>query len=139
MGTTAAISGKKKLIPKKRAAVSNGFGIDNPSENDAVSSLAVHDGSLYASTDNIGDCQVWSAAPGITLEKNGPAKASRGDTITYEFTVTNTGSADLTDVAVTDPLFGDAWSHEVGNLEREASVEFAQEYTTKSDGHPSPR
>lgn len=43
--------------------------------------------------------------PGILLVKTGPATASVGDSITYHFTVTNTGDTDL-DITVNDPLLG---------------------------------
>jgi uncharacterized repeat protein (TIGR01451 family) len=42
--------------------------------------------------------------PGIAIVKTGPADAYVGDTITYTFTVTNTGGVTLTDVSVVDPL-----------------------------------
>ena len=42
--------------------------------------------------------------PGITIVKTGPADAYVGDTITYTFTVTNTGGVTLTNVSVVDPI-----------------------------------
>ncbi|HVM18997.1 MAG TPA: LPXTG cell wall anchor domain-containing protein [Egibacteraceae bacterium] len=46
--------------------------------------------------------------PSISLEKDGPATARIGDTITYTFAVRNTGDTELTNVHVTDPLLGGA-------------------------------
>jgi len=42
----------------------------------------------------------------IDVTKSGPALAHVGDTITYEITVTNSGQTALSNVVVTDPLFG---------------------------------
>ena len=39
----------------------------------------------------------------ITLEKDGPALAHRGDEITYDFAVTNSGAAELVTVDLSDP------------------------------------
>jgi len=48
--------------------------------------------------------------PAIKLVKTGPASAQRGDTITYHFKVTNTGTSGL-DITVNDPMLGgDVWS-----------------------------
>ncbi|WTM64129.1 hypothetical protein U2H20_09160 [Humidisolicoccus flavus] len=49
-------------------------------------------------------------APGITLEKNGTiteAPHSVGDTVTYSFTLTNSGNVTLTEVALSDPMLGE--------------------------------
>ncbi len=45
--------------------------------------------------------------PGIEITKNASGSPTRaGDTISYSFTVTNTGNRPLTGIAVTDPLLG---------------------------------
>ena len=44
--------------------------------------------------------------PALSLEKDGPARATVGDTVTYRFTVTNTGETTLTNVSITDPFLG---------------------------------
>ena len=41
--------------------------------------------------------------PRIRLQKGGPSLAHVGDTVTYVFTVTNTGGVDLSDIDLTDP------------------------------------
>jgi uncharacterized repeat protein (TIGR01451 family) len=42
-------------------------------------------------------------APAIQIVKDGPALVHRGDTITYEFEVTNAGDTELFDVTLSDP------------------------------------
>jgi uncharacterized repeat protein (TIGR01451 family) len=46
--------------------------------------------------------------PGIQIVKTGPAEAHEGDTVTYTFTVTNTGDCPLKEVGVTDNKAGTA-------------------------------
>ena len=60
-----------------------------------------------------GDCgaATWSfnvVTPdrGIVVEKQGPALAHEGDSVTYTFIVTNTGKADLFNVSVDDDVLG---------------------------------
>jgi len=75
--------------------------------------------------------------PCIDITKEGPATAQRGETITYEFTVTNCGTVALTGVKVTDPLFGDTWGHNIGELPVGASSSFTETYTILTTD-PSP-
>jgi len=51
---------------------------------------------------------VIEEAPGIAIEKSGPASAHVGDTITYTYTVTNAGDVPLSAVTVSDDLAGAA-------------------------------
>jgi uncharacterized repeat protein (TIGR01451 family)/LPXTG-motif cell wall-anchored protein len=81
----------------------------------------------------------------ITIEKDGPELAHRGDEITYTFEVTNSGKADLVEVVLTDPIcdegtltlvddgdgdttlaIGEVWAYEctvVGTDERERTTD----------------
>lgn len=65
----------------------------------------------------------------ITLLKQGPGSAKAGETVTYTFIVYNNSQEDFTDVRVTDPLFGDDWSHDVGDLASSDQTSFDQDYT----------
>jgi uncharacterized repeat protein (TIGR01451 family) len=66
--------------------------------------------------------------PEIMIVKTGPTVAHNGDTITYNFVVTNIGDCDLYNVEVTDPLFGATWSYWIGDLAQGASVSFDVDY-----------
>jgi len=67
--------------------------------------------------------------PVITIDKTGPESASPGEEIEYNFTVKNTGNVTLTDIVVTDPLFGATWKYPIGTLAAGASTNFTAEYT----------
>lgn len=75
--------------------------------------------------------------PCIDLVKDGPPKAYEGETITYNFTLTNcSADADLHDVTVTDPLLGGViWGP--GYLEAGTAVSFAVNYVIPV-GAPNP-
>ncbi|MBN1437648.1 MAG: DUF11 domain-containing protein [Sedimentisphaerales bacterium] len=49
-------------------------------------------------------CGVPVVQPGLAITKAGPAEVLRCDPIEYQFVVTNTGSGELNNVRVTDPL-----------------------------------
>ena len=68
--------------------------------------------------------------PRICITKTGPAEAQKGETITYEFTVSNCGNVGLTNVTVTDTLLG---SYNIGDLSVGASQTFTDTYTIPND------
>lgn len=71
----------------------------------------------------------------ISLQKTGPATAQIGDTITYNFTVTNCGELVLDGAQVSDPLLGgQIWS---GSLQPGQAVTFTKSYTVQP-GDPDP-
>ena len=65
----------------------------------------------------------------ITLLKLGPGSAKAGDAVTYDFTIYNNSAEDFTGVRVTDPLFGDDWSQEVGDVAAHGQASFSVDYT----------
>jgi len=69
-----------------------------------------------------------NAGPIITIDKTGPTSARRGNTITYNFTVTNTGNVTLTDIVVTDPILGEGWSFDIDTLAPGGSTSFTADY-----------
>ncbi|PAB59002.1 DUF7507 domain-containing protein [Anaeromicrobium sediminis] len=72
--------------------------------------------------------------PRIELTKDvTPNKAKAGAEVTYKFTVKNSGNVSLTDVVVTDPMFGENWSYEIDSLERYEKKEFTIPYTVPED------
>ncbi len=58
-----------------------------------------------------------ACVPRIRLQKGGPERAHVGDTITYVFTVTNTGGVDLSNIDLSDPKC-DAVTHADGRRGR---------------------
>ena len=82
--------------------------------------------------------------PSVEVVKDGPASAEMGETITYNFTVNNTGSSDSPDLvldSVTDTVLGDltavATAAGCGTLASGASCNFSANYTIQ-DSDPSP-
>jgi len=70
------------------------------------------------------------ANPCINITKTGPAEAVKGETITYEFTVSNCGNVGLANVTVNDTLLG---SYNIGALAVGASQTFTDTYTIPGD------
>lgn len=78
------------------------------------------------------ECSVKVDRPGIKLEKWGPASANVGETITYNFKITNSGDGDLVNVKVNDPLLGgDILT--LAMLAHGSSYEFSKTYTIPQD------
>ena len=63
--------------------------------------------------------------PCIDIIKQGPPEALRGENVTYEFTVSNCGNMDLSNVTVTDTILG---NYNIGNLPVGASITFTDTY-----------
>ncbi len=74
--------------------------------------------------------------PGISLAKTGPEEAEPGDEVVFEFTVTNTGEAELQDLVLTDPLF-DANDQEWEYTEI-ADLAAGEDYTFASPAYTVP-
>ncbi|WP_436793410.1 DUF7507 domain-containing protein [Actinospongicola halichondriae] len=76
------------------SAIADCGDLDNVATADASNGPAVED-----------DASILVLCPlDIEIDKDGPALAHVGDEITYTFSVTNTGEADLVSVEVSDPL-----------------------------------
>ncbi len=59
---------------------------------------------------------------GITLEKKvSPETASPGDEVTYTFRVKNTGTKQLKNVTIKDPMLGSSWKINIGDLNKGAT------------------
>lgn len=85
--------------------------------------------------------EVYVPNPQISIEKKGPDTAQPGQTITYEFTVTNTGNVSLYNVTVTDDLFNiegePPWSHTYGDVFHPGDFfSFSVDYTIPPDTPP---
>ncbi|MGK2949797.1 MAG: DUF7507 domain-containing protein, partial [Acidimicrobiales bacterium] len=79
---------------------------------DLVGACQVYDNTATAVVGNDGDEEASDSTEvicplDITIEKDGPDLAHRGDEITYTFEVTNSGAADLVEVVLTDPICDD--------------------------------
>lgn len=77
----------------------------------------------YQRTGHPGTGELWSdtvsvsACPSISITKSANVEtANPGDTVTYTFSVTNTGDVELTNVTVTDSKLPSGWNGSVGNL-----------------------
>ncbi len=81
--------------------------------------------------------------PAIQIEKNAASEARYGETLAYEFHVTNVGQVSLYDITVLDDVLGDltgafsAANEDSPHLDLGASVTFAGQYTIPWDA-PDP-
>ncbi len=78
--------------------------------------------------------------PAVEVIKTGPDRATRGETITYDFTINNLSSADSPDLildSVTDTVIGDltavAAAGGCGTLASSGTCNFTADYTIPSD------
>ncbi len=67
--------------------------------------------------------------PGINIVKTGPAFAHVGDTVTYTFTVTNTGDTPLANVSLTDPKCGSAPVLQGGDANTDTKLGLSETWT----------
>jgi len=76
-------------------------------------------------------------SPGLELNKIASESfANPGDSIIYTFEVTNTGDYDLSDVIVSDDLFGADWSYSVGSLAIGENISFDVPFIFPEDTKP---
>ncbi len=94
-----------------QADVNNAAGITNGVSNTATTSGKKPDGSSIASPSSTATTTIANASA-ITLVKSGTlntgpdGRADAGDTISYSFTIKNTGNTTLTNITVTDAVSG---------------------------------
>jgi len=77
-----------------------------PSEDIYNAVIASGVDNLGESVDASDDHTVDVLHPGISVVKSGPVAAAPGETITYTYTVENTGDCDLFDVSLVDDVLG---------------------------------
>src|SRR5206468_1476711 len=99
IGTIALLSAGDSQTLTKNFTVPAGSAVDN-----TVTACGTDPLSLKVCDDDHHHLVI--VHPGITIVKSGPATAHVGDTITYNFAVTNTGDNALTNVQVNDDKLG---------------------------------
>ncbi|WP_460796655.1 DUF7507 domain-containing protein [Microbacterium sp. GXF0217] len=86
----------------------------------AGSAVVTADASVTTSIDGQSAVSVEKTG-GDYVDANGDAKVSAGDTVQFRFTVTNTGTVTVTDIAIDDPKLGGAVACDAPDLEPGAS------------------
>jgi uncharacterized repeat protein (TIGR01451 family) len=109
----------------------------NASRIDNVASAAAADPAGRPVSDSASETVPINPVPAVTISKSlqtDIAGTVAGDTFDYDFSVTNTGNVDLTDVAVTDPLLGGEVTCPQTTLSPNESMTCSASYTvTQSD------
>jgi uncharacterized repeat protein (TIGR01451 family) len=84
-----------------------GQGEDPVTNTVTAEGTGVDSGAKATASDDCTTDVVEASGPVIQILKGGPTLVHRGDTITYQFEVTNLGNTELFDVALTDPKCDD--------------------------------
>lgn len=71
--------------------------------------------------------------PSLNVVKSGPAEASPGDTVTYAFTVTNTGDIALDGVSVNDNVAGGGATLDSGDTDNDGQLDLAETWVYTLD------
>lgn len=123
---------KQYTVPRDAATglILNTVSVTGAYPGGQVSDMA--DASLNIASDN-----PPALTAGIELTKRAAGETvNPGDTITYHFTVKNTGTYPLTTITVTDVLFGSGWSYLIEQMAPGASVSFDHTYPVAPDHTP---
>ncbi len=98
--------------------------------------------SLQLQVCNTDDHTTTVLNPGIHVVKSGPATAEPGQTVTYTFTVTNTGNTPLSITKVNDNVAGDGVyvsgdTHDLGFLDTDETWIYTASYTIPANQNVS--
>lgn len=89
-------------------------------------------GSLKVSDTDSAVLEIITPAIGMVKLVN-KTLVEPGETVDYTFIIANIGNVELEKVVVTDPLFGEEWKYEIGNLKVGEHLNFTQSYTVTED------